>query len=491
MTALARLVRTTSFKLSLITITVFIGLSLFLFQFISSNTDALMREQVVQTVDADVNGLTEPYAFGGITGLAQAIERRVRQPNANLYLLVDFAGNLIAGNISHLPTAVLDKADGEIHFVNYQRLSETVEGEAAMPETYEAVVRVFKLPGNFRLLVGRELEEQSRLHGLLGDALKLWLAGMVVLAVAVWFFISRRILKRMDGMTRSSQHIMAGDLSQRLEVTGSGDEFDRLAISLNQMLERIEELLKGLKEVSDNIAHDLKTPLTRMRGRVEEALRERQTEPELREALEETLVETDELINTFNALLRIARVEAGSEGVHMERLPLHSIAEDLCELYEPVAEDQGVLFHSSVDADLCVMGDRQLLSQALANLIENALKYGRPYHPETPAEVSVRLYQRGQSALLEVADNGTGIPATEVERVCERFVRLDNSRSEPGSGLGLALIKAVAGVHHGQLELTSGEPGLVARLVLPLVSDVNGGGDSGDTREQRVQSATS
>ncbi|MDD7909122.1 HAMP domain-containing sensor histidine kinase [Pseudovibrio exalbescens] len=484
MTALGRLVKTTAFKLSMITILVFIGLSLSMFLFISKNTDDLMRDQVIQTVDADVNGLTEPYAFGGITGLAQAIERRVRQPNANLYLLVDFAGNLISGNISHLPTAVLDKADGEIHVVNYQRLNERSDESARGQEkSYNAVVRVFKLPGNFRLLVGRDLEEQDRLHGLLGDALKLWLVGMVVLAAAIWFFISRRMLARMDGITKSSQQIMAGNLSRRIEVTGSGDEFDRLAISLNQMLERIEELLRGLKDVSDNIAHDLKTPLTRMRGRVEGALRDHKDEAGLRGALEETLVETDELINTFNALLRIARVEAGSEGVKMENLPLSSVAEDLCELYEPVAEDQGVVFHSSIDTGTVVLGDRQLLSQAVANLIENALKYGGSIDEAKPSEVNVSLYSRDQTAVLEVADNGTGIPEDERERVCERFVRLDHSRTEPGSGLGLALIKAVAGVHHGELELASGNPGLIARLVLPLARESTSGGDDGGQRE--------
>ncbi|MTI17038.1 HAMP domain-containing histidine kinase [Rhodobacteraceae bacterium RKSG542] len=467
MTALTRLLRTTVFRLALIYICSFTALSVFLFVFISQNTNALMSQQVIQTVDAETKGLSERYALTGINGLVQSIEDRVRRPDANLYLLVDFAGNYITGNISHLPTKFLAEADGGIQFVHYKRIAARDASEKDRKKEYSAAVRIFELPGNFRLLVGRDLEEQTHLHELLGQALRWWLIVMIVVAAVTWFFVNRRVLKRIDDISMTSQKLMHGDLSDRLKVTGTGDEFDRLAINLNNMLDRIEELMRGLKEVSDNIAHDLKTPLTRMRGRVEAALRQKGTEEENRHALEETLVETDELINTFNALLRIARVEAGSSGVKHQRISLSHVAEDICELYEPVAEMDEVAFTAKIEPEVYIEGDRELLSQALANLIENALKYGRPEDESQPAKIDVAVYRDGDTAVLSVQDNGKGIPSEDRERVCDRFVRLDQSRNEAGSGLGLSLVKAVISLHSGQLLLESGEPGLKATLKLP------------------------
>lgn len=333
-----------------------------------------MNKQVVQTVDAEIQGLAEQYAQNGINGLVVGVERRVRSPNSNLYLILDYAGNFITGNIAYLPEKVLSGSNGSIQVVTYTPLG--------LPETDEnkarAIVRIFELPGNFKLLVGRDLEDQVHLKSLLGDALTLWLVGMIVLAGITWFFLNRRILKRIDNLSMSSRQIMEGDLAGRLDVTGNGDEFDRLASNLNVMLDRIEELMQGLKEVSDNIAHDLKTPLTRMRGRVEAALRQDLSVEDGRKCLEDTLVETDELINTFNALLRIARVESGSTGAQLKPLRLSNIVSDVCELYEPVAEDDGVEFSVQIEDEPVIDGDRELLAQALANLIENALKYGRP-----------------------------------------------------------------------------------------------------------------
>ncbi len=474
MTALTRILSTTAFKLAAIYLTSFSALSVFLFVFISQNTDDLMNKQVVQTVDAEIQGLAEQYAQNGINGLVVGVERRVRSPNSNLYLILDFAGNVITGNIAYLPEKVLSETDGRIQFVSYTPLG--------LPETDDnkakAIVRIFELPGNFKLLVGRDLGDQVHLKSLLGDALTLWLVGMVVLAGITWFFLNRRILKRIDNLSMSSRQIMEGDLAGRLDVTGNNDEFDRLASNLNVMLDRIEHLMKGLKEVSDNIAHDLKTPLTRMRGRVEAALRRELTAKEGQECLEETLVETDELINTFNALLRIARVEAGSTGAQLIPLNLSDIVSDVCELYEPVAEDEGIAFTFEADCSAIIDGDRELLAQATVNLIENALKYGRPESEATQPTIKVALTTKDEHAILSVEDNGAGIAKADRERVCNRFVRLDSSRHAPGSGLGLSLIKAVVTLHHGQLQLTSAgkaddsesdeHSGLCARIVLPL-----------------------
>lgn len=483
MTALTRILSTTAFKLAVIYLASFTALSVFLFLFISKNTDDLMNRQVVQTIDAEIQGLAEQYAQNGINGLIVGVERRVRSPNANLYLIVDYAGNVITGNISYLPEKVLGESDGSIQFVSYTPMgirSEDVDSRSAM-------VRIFELPGNFKFLVGRDLQDQLHLKSLLGDALSLWLAGMVVLAGITWFFVNRRILKRIDNLSMSSRQIMEGDLAGRLDVTGNNDEFDRLATNLNIMLDRIEGLMHGLKEVSDNIAHDLKTPLTRMRGRVEAALRHDMSQEEAQACLEETLVETDELINTFNALLRIARVEAGSTGVDLGPVDLKAIVSDVCELYEPVAEDEGITLSMDLEEAAEVAGDRELLAQATVNLIENAIKYGRPKNAETAPNIRVALKQVHDEIILSVEDNGSGIPEEDRERVCNRFVRLDSARHAPGSGLGLSLIKAVVTLHNGKLRLCSRmsaddsentkTSGLRAEIVLPISAGIPGEGE--------------
>ncbi len=435
-----------------------------------------MREQIIQTVDTEVEGLAEHYATNGINGLTMGISRRVQKPDANLYLLTDFAGNYLAGNIRNIPKEILAQSDGQIKIVNYSR-DLPGEGQNKSPN-YTAVVRVFSLPGNFNLLVGRDLEEQSRLHDLLAQALTMWLVVMVLMAAITWFFVNRRVLRRIDRLTIGSHDIMAGNLSGRLEVTGNGDEFDRLAINLNAMLARIEELMHELKQVSDNIAHDLKTPLTRMRGRVEGALRQQigATEAKkstvLRQALEETLVETDDLISTFNALLRIARVEAGASGVYHNELQLDEVLSDIAELYIPLAEESPELTIKLIQNEKTkIKGDRELLSQALANVLDNALKYGRSEQADTQQEITISLSQQNQRAYIEITDNGPGIDESDRERVCQRFVRLDASRSQQGAGLGMSLIKAVVSLHNGEMHLTDNKPGLKITLEFPILQE--------------------
>ena len=268
---------------------------------------------------------------------------------------------------------------------------------------------------------------------------------------------------------------MEGDLAGRLPVSGSGDELDRLAQSLNLMLARIEQLMAGLREVSDNIAHDLKTPLNRLRNRVEEALREPYDEAANRETLERTIEEADGLIKTFNALLSIARLEAGAGGENREKLDLAALVSDVAELYEPVAEERGIALKAEASTPIVIHGDRQLLGQAITNLIDNALKYGAPTAEGGNGwapEVGVRAETHDGVAEIIVTDRGPGVPAAERERVLARFVRLEASRSEPGSGLGLSLVAAVARLHGGSLRLEDNEPGLRVVLTLPMEGDV-------------------
>jgi signal transduction histidine kinase len=271
-------------------------------------------------------------------------------------------------------------------------------------------------------------------------------------------------------MTESTRNIMDGNLGKRLPVAGTGDELDRLADNLNVMLDRIEALMAGLKEVSDNIAHDLKTPLTRLHNRAEQALRTAQTDSEYRNALETIIDESDGLISTFNALLMIARAEAGQAREGMADFDAAEVAHDVGELYEPLAEEKGIALTVEAEAPAPVKGNRELVSQAVANLVDNAIKYGEPKGGEingTKPEIVVRAVNDGDRITLTVADHGPGIPEGERSRVVERFVRLEQSRSQPGLGLGLSLASAVARLHGGELKLEDNAPGLKSVIALP------------------------
>jgi signal transduction histidine kinase len=353
----------------------------------------------------------------------------------------------------------------------YQRLDEQ---DTAY---HRALVNVTQLSGGLRLLIGRDLEERRRLFGIVAKAAQWSILVVVVLGIGGGIFVARRVLQRIDAMTGTAQRIMAGDLSDRLPVGRSGDELDRLASNLNAMLERIEALMVGLKEVSDNIAHDLKTPLTRLRNRAEEALAKSGCEADYRAALERTIEESDGLIRTFNALLMIARAESGQARGNMDDFDAAEVAEGIHELYEPLAEDGGMTLRLKT-APAPLHGNRELISQALANLVENAIKYGKPAEPR-PAELKgsvvsldarqilIEARREGEQVLLSVTDHGPGIPEGERKHAMERFVRLDSSRSQPGSGLGLSLASAVATLHGGELRLGDAHPGLVATLAIP------------------------
>jgi hypothetical protein len=271
-------------------------------------------------------------------------------------------------------------------------------------------------------------------------------------------------------MSETTETIMRGDLSERLPIAGTGDELDRLAASLNAMLERIEALMRGLKEVSDNIAHDLKTPLTRLRNRCEDALRAAEDESQYRAALQSAIEESDALIRTFNALLMIARAESGQARDGMSEFDAAEIARGVGELYEPLADDKGLLLKVEAPDAAPVRGNRELVSQALANLVDNAIKYAAPNgakangaHPE----ILVKAAREGEHILLMVSDAGPGIPEGDRSRAVERFVRLEQSRSQPGSGLGLSLAQAVAHLHGGELRLEDNQPGLRSVITLP------------------------
>lgn len=463
-----RLFRTTGFKLSLIYLAVFSVFALVLLGYIATSTNALLNRQINEAVDAEIGGLAEQYAAGGITRLVRVIERRSLQPGASLYLLMSFNGVKLVGNVESVPEAVIDHSDPAPQIVPYARIGDTSTAR------YPALVRVFTLPGGFRLLVGRDVSEMQMLSQILRRALFLTAATMLVLGLITWLFVTRRVLKRIDSIADTSRGIVAGDLSGRLEVTGTGDEFDRLAESLNDMLDRIERLMLGLKQVSDNIAHDLKTPLTRLRNRVDSALAQARSDEEYREALQATIEEADHLIRTFNALLMIARVEAGSSDAEFRSVDVVAVARDVFDLYEPLAEEAGVEITLTLPESAVISGNRELVGQALANLVDNAIKYSAEA-AEDKARIDIAISEEAGRVVLSVADNGAGIASQDRARATKRFVRLEESRSKPGAGLGLSLVAAVAQLHGGALRLEDNAPGLRAMIELPREDAGRGG----------------
>jgi signal transduction histidine kinase len=469
-TALGKLLRTTAFKLTLFYLGIFILFAASLLGYFALNTRRLITEQITATVNGEVNGLSEQYGQGGLRRLVTVVDVRSRRPGSSLYLVTTPSGEGLAGNVGSLEPGVLDRP-GWLE-TNYHRL-ESPEGAE-----HRALVRVVQLPGGFHLLVGRDLDERERLFGIIVNAGQWSLALVIVLGLLGGFFVSRRVLSRIDAMTGTAQTIMAGDLSGRLPVAGTGDELDRLADNVNAMLDRIEALMRGLKEVSDNIAHDLKTPLTRLRNRCEQALRSATGEASYRAALESTIVESDDLIRTFDALLMIARAESGQARENMTEFDASEIARDVGELYEPVADEKGIALKIDAPAAAPVRGNRELVSQALANLIDNAIKYAGTNGKVNgvPAEIVVKAGNDGERITLSVADRGPGIPDADRGRVVERFVRLEQSRSEPGSGLGLSLASAVARLHGGELKLEDNHPGLRTTIALPRAGPGAGAG---------------
>ena len=461
MIALGRLFRTTAFKLALVFLAIFTIFAGLILGYVSFNAMRLLDEQVSVTVSEEIDGLVTHFNSGGVLRLVRQIERRSHQPGSSLFLVTTAAGETLAGNISSIDS------EGLLEAGTYELYYRVVEDGA--PHPHRALVETTILPGGFRLLVGRDLAETERLQNVILRAAGWSILLVLALAVTGGVFVARRVLGRVDQMTETTRTIMAGDLSGRLTVTGTNDELDRLAQSLNAMLERIGELMAGLREVSDNISHDLKTPLTRLRNSAEEALRIGVSPEDYREALEHTLEEADGLIKVFNALLMIARAEAGGalDGIKIEDAA--EIASDVVELYEPFAEEAGILLQFEGSGPLPISASRELIGQALANLIDNAIKYSSESSLETTGgTVSVVAQLVHGRVELSIGDHGPGIPNADRDRVLERFVRLETSRTRPGSGLGLSLAAAVARLHAGTLRLEDNQPGLRAILTLPL-----------------------
>jgi signal transduction histidine kinase len=425
-----------------------------LFSLLYWNTAVFVAEQTEETIEVEISGLAEHYQKTGIVGLSDVIRDRSQGQRLSLYLLTDQNRRPLAGNLNSWPTA---SRPGDWIDFEYQRPigSRIVE--------HRAHARHFVLPGGFNLLVGYDVQDQVRLEQRMRGSM-IWIGVLALfLGLAGGLLMARHWLRRIDSVNKTAREIMDGDMSRRVQLSGSDDELDRLARNLNAMLDRIEALMAGLRQVTDNIAHDLRSPLNRLRSRLEVTLMEDPDKVPYRAALVDTMGEADDLLKTFNALLLIGEAESGLDWSKLEAVDLSIHTNDVVELYEPAADEAGISLRAHITSDIFVRGNPNLISQAIVNLLDNALKY-------TPSggtvDVSVGVDDVGD-AYFEVADSGPGIPEDEHTNVLDRFVRLEGSRSTVGSGLGLSLVSAVAKLHQARLVLKGNEPGLAVRMAFP------------------------
>jgi signal transduction histidine kinase len=432
-----------------------------LLAFIYWRTAGFMTAQTDETIEAEIAGLAEQYRGSGVNGLINIIRERVaRDPNAkSIYLLTTDDFLKLAGNIDQWPKG----SPSESGWINFT-LNEKIGWQG--PERL-ARARIFEVQGGLHLLVGRDVDELTNLKKVIERAINWGMGITLALALLGGFLMSRSTTRRIEVINNISRRIMNGHLSLRIPTRGTDDDFDQLAGNLNQMLDRIVYLMEGIRHVSDSIAHDLRTPLTRLRNQLENTLIAVDND-DARDQVGRAVAEADQLLATFNALLRIARLETRGNTADMQPVALDELVTDACELYEALAEDKGQTFEQSLATGVVVDGDRDLLFQMVSNLIDNAIKYT----PEQ-GQIHIEVRQEGERAVFAVSDSGIGIPDDEKGQVFQRFYRVGKSRSLPGNGLGLSLVSAVAEIHQGEIILTDSYPeqedrGLTVTVRIPL-----------------------
>ncbi|HMA14920.1 MAG: sensor histidine kinase [Bacteroidota bacterium] len=452
-----RLFQTSIFRIVLLYLLLLGATLTLVLGFVYWQTAGLLERQTDETVQAEIRGLAEQYRDEGPVRLMEVIHERSgpRGVAENVYLLTGPGYEPLAGNLTAWPEAATGE-DGWLEVKLARR-----DDPSGRPHVIRG--RAFELVGGYHLFVGRDTVERGDFRGIVTRTLAWAVLPALALALLGGALIGRYSLARVDAVRAASEDIVRGDLSRRVPLNGSGDEFDRLATTINEMLARIETLMGGMRLVTDSLAHDLRSPLTRAKGAIEMALRRQEDAETYRQALEQTAAELETILRTFEALINIAQAEAGLNRLTLAELDLSGLARDLVEVYQPIAEEAGLELNGEIAPDVVIRGHRQLLGQALANLLDNAVKY-------TPVggQIAVMLAAAtGRGARLTVADSGPGIPAGERERVLQRFVRLDASRGTPGSGLGLSLVAAVAKLHDVTLDLADNGPGLKVTLDFP------------------------
>jgi signal transduction histidine kinase len=456
---LPRLLRTTAIRLALryalyyaLLITLGLGvLYLTINRYVDAQTAASLEHELARLIEIDHNSGRDQ-----LITVIKANQRHSSSESQRYYLLLSPQGKALAGNLAHWPanfTANNRVRNAWIEDPHINIHDADRDGFWPMIAT--------KLSDGSRLLVAQSVKQAEDLQEVILGTMALILTVSVGLALTMGWLLGRKLLQRIDSINSTAQRVTAGELSGRVALSGQHDEFDELGGHLNTMLERIEKLLTGMHQVTDNIAHDLRRPLARMRNRIEVTLLEGRDTDEYLRALDETLQDCDELIHTFNALLEIAQAEAGSVRGEWKRIDLSGLLQDLGDLYLDQAEALGKHLSLAIEPGLTITGNRHLLAQAVGNLLDNAFKY-------TPDSAAIRLeaQRKDGKILITVSDNGPGIAREQRDKVLERFVRLESERSTSGNGLGLSLVRATAELHKAKLRLEDNHPGLCVSLIL-------------------------
>jgi signal transduction histidine kinase len=449
---LRRLFRTYSFRTTLLYVALF-GIAIaVLFAVIYWVTGSAMKSELRNEVTEEMSPMLAQHRADGIGSIESAIRERVASPDyaASFYLLQDPTGNRVAGNLHPM-----SPADG------WYELRIPIE-EGGEDESDILLAHGQVLPDGWFLVVGQDMDQFNDIEEWIVEVAGWGLAAAFVLALVGGLATSARILRRIEAITAASGEIVQGNLAHRIALRGTGDEFDQLSTNLNEMLDRIQMLMEGLRQMSNDIAHDLRTPLTRLRQHLEGAQTKAATAAEYGEIVGKAIRETDDILHTFGALMRIAQIEAGTRRSAFTDVDLSNVLYTIVEAYAAVAEDERHAFTNRISQGIVVRGDRQLLTQMMANLVENALRH-------TPAGTRVEIALDGTPAapVCTIADNGPGIPEEERDKVFRRFYRMDRSRSTAGSGLGLSLVAAVADLHRIAVEVGDQRPGLKIVLRFP------------------------
>ena len=447
-----KLLRTSTFQLTVLYAVILAISTMSVGIFLYWSTIGFLQRQTDQAIEIEITGLGDTYRSRGLNGLTRVIGERIRsgEDEGAIYLFADSRLRPLAGNLDEWPDLV-SAEDGWYSFA-VQRNDVRMNARARVVGLREGLV----------LLVGRDISDLNRLLGLVGSAL-LWSAALVIaLSMIGGIFMSRRVLRRLESVNDVSRGIVAGDFSRRFENRGTQDEFDELSNNLNHMLDRIEQLMADVRHAGDNIAHDLRTPLTRMRHTLESAS-QLDDATDMRESVSKAIDDADRLLETFSALLRIGRLESGGYQLRRETLDLSELVNDALDLYEVVAEEKHITIETNLESPGHITGDRDLVFQLIANLLDNAIKYT----PEAGA-IRISVERSAKATELKIVDSGPGVPDEELDRITRRFYRVDGSRRLPGSGLGLSLVQAVATHHGAELTLANGSPGFSVGIAFPL-----------------------
>jgi signal transduction histidine kinase len=458
---LSKTFRSSTLKIAFIYVIVFSGAIFGVLGYVYWSTVTYVDKILDQSIKTETAVLLETFSTAGRGGLISLIDRRNADKYFDdwVYLLTDTSMVYVAGNLKSWPAAQLaDQAKFEFIPADWYR-------EPTEPSLMRATHQV--LPDGYHLLLGRKVHDLARFRDKILLSLA-WVAGLfLILAAAAGISTSRRSVARIEAINATSRKIIETGLRGRIPVRGTGDEWDGLAQNLNSMLDRIEDLVESNRQVSDNVAHDLRTPLTRVRGRLERAYNRQLDVGQYHELMGDVIADLDEILRTFSSLLRITQIEAPDRKAGFRILDLTGIAREVAELFDPSAEENGVTLQFAAGDRVNVIGDRDLLFDAASNLVDNAIKHGGRNGP-----VTLAVARGNDGAILSVADRGPGIPVEEHKNVLRRFYRLEASRNSPGSGLGLSLVAAVAHLHGARIEMADNSPGLRIELQFPTLDAV-------------------